>query len=322
MGLWLTIFLIEHLLTNSQAALFVGDSGSGFVKMVDLIHNLPYLEVFEVFLFVIPIGLHAYYGVQYALRAKDNSGKSDGSTPSLPQYGRNRAYSWQRITSWILLVMLLAHVVKFRFIEYPESVAMGSRASYFVRVETDSGLYTLAQRMHAKIYDATTIKQLALTESKIATEGAPIEQEAEILRERQGYDLSGPTDGTYSLNEQKVLEKAQEISQNKAWFAALTKRRVDAHQVIVETDDFGSATLFSVRNTFKYPIYVALYTVFVLAACFHAFNGLWTFMISWGVVIRVASQKMMRHLALTIMALISLLGLAAIWGTYFLNLRY
>lgn len=47
MGLWLVLFLIEHLLTNSQAALWLGDNGRGFVNMVNAIHNLPYLEVIE-----------------------------------------------------------------------------------------------------------------------------------------------------------------------------------------------------------------------------------------------------------------------------------
>ena len=31
MGLWLVLFLGEHLLTNSQAALWLGDNGKGFV---------------------------------------------------------------------------------------------------------------------------------------------------------------------------------------------------------------------------------------------------------------------------------------------------
>ena len=37
-GLLIVIFLFEHLLTNSQAALLIGDDGAGFVRMVNFIH--------------------------------------------------------------------------------------------------------------------------------------------------------------------------------------------------------------------------------------------------------------------------------------------
>jgi hypothetical protein len=55
MGLWLALFLTEHLLTNSQAALLLGDNGGGFVRTVNWIHDLPYLQVIEVFLIGTPI---------------------------------------------------------------------------------------------------------------------------------------------------------------------------------------------------------------------------------------------------------------------------
>ena len=145
-GLWLVIFLFEHLLTNSQAALLLGENGQGFVRMVNMIHNLPYLQAIELFLLGIPIAVHLFWGVRYALQSKSNSGKSDGSTPSL-RYGRNRAYSWQRITSWILLVLLLAHIVKFRFLEYPKQVQLGTSSLYFVKVGEDPGLASVSQKL-------------------------------------------------------------------------------------------------------------------------------------------------------------------------------
>lgn len=317
MGLWLTIFLIEHLLTNSQAALLLGDNAKGFVGFVNTLHNIPYLPFVEIFLFAIPIGLHGYYGIQYALQAKSNSSSSDGSTPFLNE-GRNRAYSWQRITSWILLFMLIFHVTKFRFIEYPASVNMGEKSAYFVKVEQDAGLYTVASRLGAKVYDIEAIlkEQMDLDEQGRAVEAA------DKIRKNEHYTIDGPEKITYTDQEQMILNAGQEAQQKMLWLKALKKRPISGNEVIVETKDFGTATLFSVRNTFKYPLYVALYTIFVLAACFHAFNGLWTFMISWGFVIRVASQKAMKNVSIALMALISLLGLAAIWGTYFLNLKY
>ena len=109
-GLWLVIFLIEHLLTNSQAALWIGDNGLGFIQAVNSLKELPHLQAIEIFLLGVPLLVHGLWGVKYLMTSKMNSFASDGSSPSLPQYPRNRAYTWQRITSWILLVGIAAHV--------------------------------------------------------------------------------------------------------------------------------------------------------------------------------------------------------------------
>ena len=75
------------------------------------------------------------------------------------QYGRNRAYTWQRITSWILLVGIILHVAKFRFIEYPDSINLGDQQSYFVTVSVDKGLYTVASRLGVELYGPEQIKE-------------------------------------------------------------------------------------------------------------------------------------------------------------------
>ncbi|MCB1119021.1 MAG: hypothetical protein KDK65_03590, partial [Chlamydiia bacterium] len=92
-------------------------------------------------------------------------------------------------------------------------------------------------------------------------------------------------------------------------------------QTKVIANDFGTATLFLVRDVFKNPWMMGVYTIFVLAACFHAFNGLWTFCISWGVTLSRRSQLMMRKVSVGLMVLIACLGLASIWLTYWVNLR-
>ena len=76
------------------------------------------------------------------------------------------------------------------------------------------------------------------------------------------------------------------------------------------------------RDTFKNPLMILLYTGLVLAACFHAFNGLWTCMISWGITLTARSQQLMRSFATFLMVVIASLGLAAIWGTYWFNLTH
>ncbi len=251
MGLWLVLFLSEHLLTNSQAALWLGEEGRGFVRLVNGLHNLPYLEVLELTLLGIPLLIHLVWGVRYALSSKSNSGKSDGSTPSI-RTGRNRAYSWQRITSWILLFCLVGHVVKFRFLEYPAERLVGSSSYYVVTVTPDEKLSQLAKRLDVAL-----------------------------------HDQSSPFPGAAALHEGEILAAAP---------------------------DFGSASLLVVRDTFKNPIYIALYTLFVLVACFHAFNGFWTFLITWGLILKASAQRAWTSVALCLMIVFICLGLAAIWG--------
>jgi len=290
-GLFLVLYLIEHLFVNSQAALLVGENGKGFVDAVNSIHNLPYLPVIEMVLLGIPILAHAWWGVQYLFTAEPNSYGYTGTKPYLPQYYRNHAYTWQRITSWILVFGILAHVIHMRFIEYPASAQVGSTKNYMVRLNNDSGLETLGARLGFELYDKKQI------ESK----------KGEIINQR-------------SYKESPVI-KAQREKQEKEWLVALERRPLRAGEVMAVTDNFGTAELLMVRETFKMPLMLALYTIFVLSACFHAFNGLWTFMISWGVTLTSASQRMMLRIAYSIMALISFLGLAAIWGTYWINLK-
>ncbi len=262
MGLWLVLFLIEHLLTNSQAALWIGDNGQGFVDMVNAIHNLPYLEVIEVTLLGVPFLIHMIWGVKYLLTAKSNSGRSDGSTPSV-RLGRNRAYTWQRITSWILLVGIIGHVTKFRFIDYPTKVQTGDQTYYLIQVSMDEGLPTLAGRLDVRLYDSYAAAQID----------------------------------------------------------ALKKQNIAYGHVIACAKEFGTASLLAVRNTFKNPIYIGLYTIFVIAACFHACNGFWTFLITWGWVLKMAAQRAWVMVSIVFMAVMLFLGLAAVWGTYWINLR-
>jgi succinate dehydrogenase / fumarate reductase, cytochrome b subunit len=278
MGLWLTLFLLQHLFINSQAALFIGDDGLGFIKAANDIHSLPYLPLIEAILLGIPFLLHAWLGVQYLFTSKINSFPKDGSSPSLTRYPRNHAYTWQRITSWILLFAIVAHVVQMRFLENPASAKVGTQTSFVVRLEADSGLATLSNRLGFELLDSPQVEE--------------IKQKANLA------------DG----------------SSTDSFVVALEKKPLHVGQVFAVTHDFGTAELLMVRETFKEPVMIALYTLFVFAACFHGLNGLWTFMISWGITLSVTSQRWMRKVATGIMILITCLGLAAIWGTYWINL--
>ncbi len=103
------------------------------------------------------------------------------------------------------------------------------------------------------------------------------------------------------------------------WKAEASFPNLPAH-VIAATSNFGASELLMVRETFKSPAMLFLYTVLVLSACFHGFNGLWTFCITWGVTLSAAAQNRMRVVATCLMLAITLLGLIAIWGTWYTNL--
>jgi succinate dehydrogenase / fumarate reductase cytochrome b subunit len=315
-GLWIVLFLFEHLLTNSQAALLIGDDGNGFVRMVNAIHNLPYLEVIEIFLIGVPILFHAVLGVKYLWTGKFNSHRTNGAKPSLRENARNHAYTWQRITSWILLFLLIFHVVRFRFIEYPHSVFQNNTQMYLVRVGMDNGLYSVADRLGVKIFSHEDIeRELAEIRTREA-EKSLVDASRNILNEKI------PSSGIYDSHKDLIISSAQSYLQKRAFVEALGEFSLKPTEVVCVAEKFGTATLLTVRDTFKNPYYVALYTIFVLAACFHGFNGLWTFLITWGMILSMASQKRMLKFAIGLMVLVTFLGLVAVWGTYWLNLKY
>jgi len=321
MGLWIVIFLIEHLLTNSQAALLLGDNAQGFVRMVNWLHNLPYLHVIEIVLLGVPILIHMIWGVKYLFTSTFNSYKTSDSKPSLPEYGRNRAYTWQRITSWILLIGLIGHIVKFRFIEYPQSLNEGNKSFYFVKVNLDPGLYTVSERLDVTLFDVSKVEKEKEELKKRSSEAALVEA-AEHYRSESFKGFWNSEGEALDAEKEIIVTAAQKFQQKEAFIRKLDGYQLSLGQAVAVSNDFGTATLLSVRDTFKSPIYAILYTIFVLAACFHGFNGLWTFMITWGVVLRIAAQKAMVNFSIGLMIVVAFLGLAAIWGTYFLNLKF
>lgn len=288
-GLFLVIFLIFHLLTNSQAALWIGKDGLGFIHEVNLIQNLPYLFVIESVLLGIPFIIHGVLGVWYALSSSPNSWGTDGSTPHL-NYERNHAYTWQRITSWVLLFAIAAHVIQMRFYNYPSSAQLGAERFYMQRIEDDAGLITLAARLDFDVY---TQKQI----EKVKAEGIKFPETTSSLLQKQQKE------------------------QQKEWLNAIESRPLKVNQVVAVTKDFGTATLLLVRDTFKSPIMVFLYSIFVIFTCFHAFNGVWTALIKWGITLNEPIRRIAWYVCFSLMILVSFLGLSAIWGTFWFNLK-
>jgi len=257
MGFWLVLYLGLHLLTNSQAALWWGDEGSGFVRMVNALERLPYLHTVEVVLIGIPLLIHGVWGVHRALTSRSNDMVSGGKKPSLP-YERNKAYRWQRLSSWILLLGIVGHVIQMRFVSMPVTVMRDHQEMSVVKIGVDQGVYALADRLDVTL-----------------------------------------------LNQQDI-EK----------FPALASYNLRSDERLAMADSPGKAMLFMVRDTFKSPAMVFLYTLFVLAAAFHAFNGFWTFLITWGLILSYRAQRSMIPVCWIGAAVLSFLGLAAIFGSY------
>lgn len=244
MGLWLVFYLIFHLVVNSQAALWLDRDWIGFIDLVDLLESLPYLHVVEIVFIGVPLLLHAVWGVHRALTAKSNVKSYDNTSPSLP-FRRNQAFSFQRLTSWILLIGILGHVLQMRFIYFPREVRVDNQVWYTTVVQTDPELKNAAYRTG-------------------------------VLLENVGDKL------------------------------------------VVKARSPGKAMIFMLRETFKNPFWCVTYSIFVLAAAFHAFNGFWTALITWGVMLSYRSQRACLPLCWLGVALLAFLGLAAIWGSYWL----
>lgn len=245
MGAWLILYLFEHLLVNSQAALFFKDEGKRFISMVNRLEDLPFLPAIEILFIGLPFLVHIVWGVIYLLTAKMNSFPGDGLKPTLPHYRKNRAYSWQRITSWLLVVGVLAHVVHMRFLHAPKEVG---ESIYQVRVHEDARLSEVAGKLEATLVP-------------------------------------------------------------------------DGREVTALVDSPGKGFFLMVRESFKSLSLVMLYSLFVIIACYHAFNGLWTFLITWGVTLKRKTQSYLRLVALALMWVTLFLGLFSIWGLWLQNVR-
>lgn len=297
LGLWLVLYLCEHLLVNSQAGLFFDDDGEGFVSKVNRIHQLPYLPAIEIIFLAFPFAIHGIWGIFYLRSAKYNSSKGGGKLPELPQYKRNHAYTWQRMTSWLLVIGILAHVIQMRFIEYPALVHRGLERIYFTRLNVDNGLYGIAHKLRATIFD-----QKELNEKFTQLD----------VQRRKLEELQSKGKDYFSLKE--------EIEEEEKWLKAALKKPLKEGNVLVASPTAGVAFLLALRDMFKSPAMVILYSILVIASTFHAFNGLWTFLITWGVTLTRRAQRNMRHITTVLMIVVILLGLVAAWGTYFSTL--
>jgi succinate dehydrogenase / fumarate reductase cytochrome b subunit len=225
------------------------------------------------------------------------------------------------MTSWILLVGVIAHVGYMRFYRYPLILNFGKQQYYFTRVNMDPGLYTVADRLGAKVYSREKIRELDENFKNKLSDAQGLLKEGEEIEKASPKGLDTITPVLFSAKKEEILTKIQNLEERKEFIQTLKKKSLNEKEVMVVASDFGTATLLMVRDAYKGLGTGILYTIFVLAAVFHGFNGLWTFMITWGWIIRMRSQSKMVNVCVGLMVLIGFLGLAAIWGPYWINLR-
>lgn len=95
---------------------------------------------------------------------------------------------------------------------------------------------------------------------------------------------------------------------------------LDDQQGAVITKDFGTACLFLVRETFKSVVLCVAYSLFVIAASFHAANGLWTFASAWGIALNEQGRSICRRVSTMVGLALACGGLACVWMTYWVTL--
>ena len=60
------------------------------------------------------------------------------------------------------------------------------------------------------------------------------------------------------------------------------------------------------------PLMLVFYIVGILSATFHLANGIWSFLVSWGITQSKSSQKVATYITMIFFVILSIMGVAAI----------
>jgi succinate dehydrogenase / fumarate reductase cytochrome b subunit len=313
MGLWFLIFLMEHLFTNSQAPIFFGANVLWFVNSVNFLHSIPYLPAVEIFLLGVPMGIHAVWGVKYMLSSKSNV-RNKGGKASVLKYERNKAYSLQRISAWIILFGIILHVIQMRFVMYPYKIHRGEESMAFGKYRVDSGLYTVAADLKVSIYDQGAIEkevsQLKVFEGKMSVVDERLEEMKDVAQDR------------FNKEENALYKSLSAFEDKEAFVKGLTHFTLKENEVIIASKKSADLILLNVREAFQSVPMCIFYTLFVLASVFHGSNGFWTFCITWGLILSRSAQTKWVSFAYGLAFVLSALGMLSIWGSYFFSTGY
>lgn len=316
MGLWFLVFLTEHLFTNSQAAIFFGTRAAWFVNSVGFLHSLPYLPAIEFFLLGVPMAMHAVWGVWYMITSKSNVSSRGGKTAGI-KTERNKAYSMQRISAWLILLGIVFHVAQMRFIMYPFKVHVGTSSTAFGKYVVDKGLYKVSDQLNVSLYDTEAIsgekQNLSRMKNKISL------AEKRLREMEKSGELNS---GIYDKETSAVFKNIQSYNDKEAFVKGLSYFPLKKNEVIAVSKKSADLILLNVRQSFQSWWMCAIYTVFVLASVLHGCNGFWTFCITWGLLLSKQAQSSWVNFAYGLAFVLTSLGMFAIWGSYFFSTGY
>ncbi|WP_219835924.1 succinate dehydrogenase cytochrome b558 subunit [Paenibacillus sp. R14(2021)] len=100
----LGLFIIEHMATNFSA---VEGGPQGFKDTVLVLNALPLVPILELFGIWLPLLFHGVYGLYVAYQSNINTGRF--------KYGRNWAFTMQRITGVITFIFVFWHLYQTRY---------------------------------------------------------------------------------------------------------------------------------------------------------------------------------------------------------------
>ncbi len=294
--LFFILFVCGQILTSAEVTRAISAQSAGLAPSTNLFQSLPHRSLTTLILLAIPIAIYAWLGIRYSLEAQFNSFPSDGSTPSLTRYPRNHAFTWHRIITPLLILGVIAHVVFMRSVYHPHEIDSTPHATFAVPVTADPRLLTLAPRLKAVLITPESQPQvLGLLQRHIAM---------------VDHRLNSTT--VPSMVAAEELQRVR-LQTTHTYIAGL---RPTPTQWTAICEDMNAASLLSVREHFRSLWVCILYTLFVLAAAFHAANGLWNFAISWGLTLNYGSRCIVHNIGMVLGIAIVARGLTSIWQTY------
>lgn len=127
----LGMFIVAHALTNYQA---FERGPEGFSKGVHFINSLPLITLLEIFGIYLPILFHGIYGLFVAYQSNSNTGRF--------KYGRNWAFTAQRITGVLTFIFIVWHVFETRVQVYLGNVTHEELGSLMNSIATNPLMFT------------------------------------------------------------------------------------------------------------------------------------------------------------------------------------
>ena len=199
-------------------------------------------------------------------------------------------------------------------IEDVNNVIAEGKPYYYSRYDIDKSLYSLSDKLGVQLYN-----QEAIVKEK--DKMVQLEYRVAIVKNRL-QEMQQPDavkDENYYNELDRIYHSIHSYDAQRSHVQGLVSRVIQKGQVIGVSDSAGNLVLLGVREAFKSLFMCVLYAIFVLAAIFHGLNGLWTFLVTWGIIISRRSQKAAVLFSIGLMFVLFCLGMVSIWGTYLFN---